>query len=153
MNGYTTKIITTIGDVPSDHVPVTHFRGLVNNVPWATISKAISEAHFAGQIRACKLVRGLGDLKTGRVFVHEGDTTQFLAARYSPAPQTPVQPHVQEPTPEPAVVSDAAPELRTAELIAAIHGLTIAVQDLTAAMQLKAESVCEDAYTTNGFHG
>lgn len=132
---YETQIITSIDQVLPGYVPVPSMRGNLNG-HWGTVSKAVSEAHAAGLIRAQKLVRCLGDCRTGRVFVHEGDAKAFIQERYThllhdaPAPQPPKQATVRE---------------SESELLAAIKALTVAVGDLTAAMQLKSEVVVEEA--------
>lgn len=133
---HTTKIITAEEQIPDGFVPVNHFRenGFVQR--WPTIAKAISDAHTLGRIRAVKLCRTMGDLKTGAVYVHEGDTTAFLAARY-PHPSM-IQPPAVE---TPAVETHAD----TATLHDAVERLIVAVNDLTAAMRLKAEATLEEA--------
>jgi hypothetical protein len=130
MTKHATKIITNPQDVPLGYVPVGRFRESTTR-NWKTIAKALSDAHQGGTIRAVKLVRGLGDLKTGPVFLHEGDTEAFLAERYPDA----------EPQATPAAPSAEA----TGELMEAIVRLTDAVRDLTAAMQLRAEVAVEEA--------
>lgn len=129
---YETQIIHSIHEVPTGYVPVPSLRGNHNGY-WPTISKAISEAHAAGLIRAAKLVRCLGDCKTGRVFVHEGDAKAFIAERYPHATHAPAAPAAEPP--RPAVARESSDEL-----LAAIKRLTAAVEDLTAAMQLRAEA-------------
>ena len=134
---YSTKIITSADDVPPEHVAVTEFRNAVPHAHWATVAKAISEAHTTGTIRACKLVRCLGDLKTGRVFVHRGDAERMLAERYA----TPAVAPKQERPVQPLAVTSV-----DSELLAAVARLTRAVEDLTAAMELKAEVACKEAF-------
>jgi hypothetical protein len=150
---YTTKIITTIDDVPADHVSPAVFRELFPHVSPVAIQKAISDAHMDGHVRACKLVRTLGELKNGRVFVHKGDTVAFLDGRYGTKDEGPQCDEVvvkEIAAPAPAPVVDA---VSAADLLFAIRRLTVAVHDLSAAMALKSEAVCEEAYHTNGFAG
>lgn len=147
MNGkHTTKIITSEEQIPDGFVPVNHFRenGFVQR--WPTVAKAISEAHSLGRIRAVKLCRTMGDLKTGAVYVHEGDATAFLAARY-PHPSM-IQPSAGETivvdTPaEPARLGEAGEAIE--RLTAAMGDLMAAMADLTVALRLKAEATLEEA--------
>jgi hypothetical protein len=128
---HTTRIITAEEQIPDGFVPVSHFRenGFVQR--WSTIAKAISEAHSLGRVRAVKLCRTMSDLKVGPVYVHEGDTAAYLAVRY---------PHHEEPQP-PVVETPVG----TATLQEAVERLIEAVNDLTAAVRLKAESTLEEA--------
>lgn len=133
---YQTKIITSDDQVPSDYVPVNNFRtnGFVGR--WATIAKAISEAHSNGHIRAVKLCRTVGDLKTGLVYVHEGDCTAFLNERYS-------EDRIKR---KPKAVEHArAAEANEAveRLAAAAADVVAAMADLTAALRLRAEETIE----------
>lgn len=165
MAKHRTLIVTDSAQVPDGYVPVTSLRGKASR-KWKTVAKAISDAHAAGEIRAVKLVRCLGELKTGRVFVHPGDTDEFLRARWGDDWNRKDEP-VAEPTPL-AVKADCDAEwpvdtLRdevfhlacktkaSAEcverltdevtgLIACMNTLRETVSDLVAAMQLRTES-------------
>lgn len=140
---HTTRIITAEDQIPDGFVPVNHFRenGFVQR--WATIAKAISDAHSVGRIRAVKLCRTMGDLKTGAVYVHEGDTTAFLAARY-PHPSMIQPPAVETPVVEtPARMGEAGEAIE--RLTAAMGDLMAAMADLTVALRLKAEATLEEA--------
>lgn len=138
---HTTRIITAEEQIPDGFVPVNHFRenGFVQR--WPTIAKAISEAHTLGRIRAVKLCRTMGDLKTGAVYVHEGDTTAFLAERY-PHPGTTTPPAVETPA-EASRLGEAGEAIE--RLTAAMGDLMAAMADLTAALRLKAEATLEEA--------
>jgi hypothetical protein len=137
---YATKVITTIDDVPADYVPARDFNAQFPHIKRGTLQKMISDAHMLGHIRAVKLVRTLGDLKTGRVFVHRDDTRQFLEAHYRrQAEWAAASRTVVAPPPAP-VASGELPGL-----LAAIRTLTVAVENLTAAVELKSEAMCVDA--------
>lgn len=135
---YQTKIITSDNQVPSGYVPVNNFRanGFVGR--WPTIAKAISEAHSNGQIRAVKLCRTVGDLKTGLVYVHEGDCTAFLNERYS-EPRT----AAKAKDAEPARLHETGEAIE--RLTTAMGDLMAAMADLTAALRLKTEATLEEA--------
>jgi hypothetical protein len=140
---HTTRIITAEDQIPDGFVPINHFRenGFVQR--WATIAKAISDAHSVGRIRAVKLCRTMGDLKTGAVYVHEGDATAFLAARY-PSHDVTQEPEVATPAgKEPAVDGEASEAIE--RLTAALGDLMAAMADLTVALRLKAEATLEEA--------
>lgn len=138
---HTTKIITAEEQIPDGFVPVNHFRenGFVQR--WPTIAKAISDAHTLGRIRAVKLCRTMSDLKTGAVYVHEGDTTAFLAARY-PHPSM-IQPPAVEMPADTARLGEAGEAIE--RLTAAMGDLMTAMADLTVALRLKAEATLEEA--------
>jgi hypothetical protein len=140
---HTTRIITHESQIPDGFVPVNHFRenGFVQR--WPTIAKAISEAHSLGRVRAVKLCCTLGDLKTGPVYVHEGDVAAFLAARY-PGEDAAHEPEVAAPVRKKSTVDGEAGEA-IERLTAAIGDLMAAMADLTVALRLKAESTLEEA--------
>jgi hypothetical protein len=140
---FNTRIITTIDDVPVDHVPCKYFYRHFDGVLPATFQKMLSDAHKDGHVRAVKLVRTIGELKTGRVFLHKEDTLRFLESQLSKKSEE--QPKAVEAPRVSAAWQD------NSELMAAIRRLTQAVQDLTAAMELKSESVCDDACQAGGF--
>lgn len=138
---YSTVIVTSLDQIPDGYVPVAEMKGQFNG-NWPTVKKRISDAHAAGRIRAAKLVRTLGDLRTGRIWVHPDDAREFITdalAREEHAAKAEPQ-RVEEP-PRTAVARESSDEL-----LLAIKRLTAAVDDLTAAMQLRAESTFgEDA--------
>lgn len=153
MAGYKTAIITSLDQVPEGHVRLARLRRKLDTrlwSQWRTIARGLSAAHAEGTIRAAKLVRSLGDLKVGAVFVHEGDALAFIEERYD-APQrggkaegSKVVLRVPAPPVE-AATDTAALEERVVLLTASIHDLTAAVLDLTAAMRLRAEAtLCGD---------
>ena len=135
---HTTRIITDESQIPDGFVPVSHFRenGFVQR--WPTIAKAISDAHSLGRVRAVKLCCTLGDLKTGPVYVHEGDAAAFLAARY-PSESAAHEPEVAAPVgKQPTVDGEAGEAIE--RLTAALGDLMAAMNDLTVALRLKAEA-------------
>jgi hypothetical protein len=140
---HTTRIITHESQIPDGFVPVNHFRenGFVQR--WPTIAKAISEAHSLGRVRAVKLCYTLGDLKTGPVYVHEGDAAAFLAARY-PTEGAAHEAEVAAPVSRKSTVDCEAGE-GIERLTAAVSDLMAAMADLTAALRLKAEATLEEA--------
>lgn len=137
-----TQIITSADQVPEGYVPISEFKGTTPAL-WRTVHKALSDAHATGLIRAVKLVRCLGDCKTGRVFVHGDDARAFLQGRYGRPceAEQPATPHVE-----------AAAVPRVDELREAIVRLTEAVHDLTAVVRLRAEREFDSAYgeSSNG---
>jgi hypothetical protein len=141
---FNTRIITTIDDVPVDHVPCKYFYRHFDGVLPATFQKMLSDAHMNGHVRAVKLVRTIGELKTGRVFLHKEDTMRFLESQLSKKAEE------QRPAATDTHVVSATWQ-DNSELLAAIRGLTKAVKDLTAATELKSEAVCEEACQAGGF--
>jgi len=140
---HTTRIITDESQIPDGFVAVSHFRenGFVQR--WPTIAKAISEAHSLGRVRAVKLCCTLGDLKTGPVYVHEGDAAAFLAAR-DPQHDATQEPVVETPAVEtPARMGEAGEAIERPT--AAMGDLMAAMADLTVALRLKAEATLEEA--------
>lgn len=133
---YAARIVTSLDQVSEGYVPVPSLRGNANGY-WPTVAKALSDAHAAGVIRAEKVVRSLGDLKTGRVFLHEEDARAFIAERYPHALHHEPQVAAAEP-PKQAVARESDDEL-----LAAIRSLIVAIHDLTAATQLLAERQIE----------
>lgn len=142
MSKHETVIITNASQVPDGYVPMKSpvFTDAFPAVSPRTIWKALSDAHHEGWVRAAKLVRCLGDLKTGRVFVHEDDAAGYLNSRYAARSQLPEEP---KPQPKPSAAVIEVPfggTTHVAELLDAVQRLTAAVGDLTAAMQLRAEA-------------
>jgi hypothetical protein len=68
---HSTKFITDESQVPDGYVPLASF---YKN---KRIHRALCDAHKAGNVRAVKLVRHEGDIKTGAVWVHGEDAQLF----------------------------------------------------------------------------
>jgi hypothetical protein len=68
---HSTKFITDESQVPDGYVPLASF---YKN---KRIHRALCDAHKAGSVRAVKLVRHEGDIKTGTVWVHSEDAKSF----------------------------------------------------------------------------
>lgn len=71
---HSTRFITAESDVPEGYVPLASFDHTTR------LHRALSKAHAEGRVRAVKLVRHEGDIKTGAVWVHEGDAAVIRAA-------------------------------------------------------------------------
>jgi hypothetical protein len=145
MAKFRTQIVTQRVDVPVGYEPLHGFAGECPHVNSRTLHKALSDAHQGGLIRAVKLVRCLGDLKTGRVFVHGDDARAFLAERYAVTEVVPDEQPTEDDTTvvlPPAPAADHGAPLRDemASLRIEMARLRQAVADLTAAMQLRAEA-------------
>jgi hypothetical protein len=80
MGQYQTGIITDVSQVPEGYVQLVKFADR-RQPGGKTIHKALSEAHQRGDVRAVKLMRTLGDAKTGPVYVHRGDAESILRQR------------------------------------------------------------------------
>jgi len=140
MGKYQTEIVTRLVDVPAGFEPLHAFAHEYPHVNSRTIHKALSEAHHDGMIRAKKLVRCLGDLKTGRVFVHGDDALAFLAERYAVSEVVPDEQPTEDDAPAPAADHGAPLREEMGALRIEMARLRQAVADLTAAMQLRAEA-------------
>jgi hypothetical protein len=68
---HTTKFIQDESQVPDGYVTLASFG---HNTP---LHRAMCDAHRDGRVRAVKLVRHEGDIKTGAVWVHAGDAEGF----------------------------------------------------------------------------
>ena len=68
---HSTRFITDESQVPDGYVPLASFG---HNT---TIHRALCDAHRDGRVRAVKLVRHEGDVKTGAVWVHGVDADEF----------------------------------------------------------------------------
>lgn len=81
--------------------------------------RALSDAHRDGKIRAVKVVRCEGELRTGAVWVHEADARSFLSSRLAASPPAHKnKPRVSEDSAQPIAALASA----IVELAAAIRG-------------------------------
>lgn len=153
MAGHKTGIITRLDQVPDGFIRIARLRRHLDPrlwSQWRTVSRGLSAAHAEGLIRAVKLVRSLGDLKVGAVFVHEGDAMAFVSERYEAQPNgKPKKAEVVLNVPvvpdQNTAVDTATLEQRLGLLTAAVHDLTAAILDLTAATRLRAEAtLCDE---------
>lgn len=78
---HSTRFINDESHVPDGYVPLASFGHNTR------IHRALCDAHRDGRVRAVKLVRHEGDIKTGAVWVHEGDAAEFRDAYESPQPK------------------------------------------------------------------
>jgi len=78
---HSTKFITDESQVPDGYVPLASF---YKN---KRIHRALCDAHKAGNVRAVKLVRHEGDIKTGTVWVHGEDAASFQQSYGREAPK------------------------------------------------------------------
>lgn len=74
MGFYRTQIIKDESEVPPGYVP------LANYGKKTATHRRLCAAHAEGAIRAVKQARYVGEMRTGRVWVHEQDAAAFLAA-------------------------------------------------------------------------
>lgn len=68
---HSTRFITEESQVPAGYVPLASFDST------SRLHRALCKAHSEGKVRAVKLVRHEGDIKTGPVWLHAGDAEKF----------------------------------------------------------------------------
>jgi hypothetical protein len=162
MGQYQTGVITDISQVPEGYVQLVNFADR-RQPGGKTLHKALSEAHQRGEVRAVKLIRTLGDVKTGPVYVHRGDAESHLRGRAAngktghngngqivPGAKAKFAGAPAEATPaQAAAAADALDDLRgtMSQLCDRVEDLTKVIEDLTAAMQLRAEQDCHNRET------
>lgn len=78
MANHMTQFIRDEHEVPDGFVPLSEFDCT------ASARRQLSTAHAMGEIRAVKIVRTPGDLRTGKVWVHAADAADFLAGWSNP---------------------------------------------------------------------
>lgn len=118
MPTYRTEIIKEESEVPAGYIPLASFGRKTAK------HSRLCAAHAKGLIRAVKLARHLGEMRTGKVWVHQQDATNFLAAETSPEKTKPQE-----------LIPQADPLAGHANAICAEIGLlALAVADLTEAV-------------------
>jgi len=134
-----TTVVTDESQVPATYVKLST-RYPVHSREHSALVHAVRGGH----VPACKLVRTTGDWKTGRLFVCAASAEAFLRERYAPKP---VHPTMDVSSVEELVASVPPPPQRSmteeqAEVLTArLWRLEVAVNDLTAAMQLQTEAL------------
>lgn len=164
---YTTAYINDESQVPDGYVPMALFDHTTR------LHRALSKAHSEGKVRAVKLVRHEGDIKTGPVWVHGGDAEEFRQSHEATRPTAPEPADIPATAPviacrehdERRVVSAAQMEAAVIALCEINNGITlmhatlerltaavenIATQpDYAASMRREITAACE---SSNGFH-
>lgn len=156
MGQYQTGIITDVDQIPEGYVQLVRFADR-RQPGGKTIHKALSEAHQRGDIRAVKLMRTLGDAKTGPVYVHRGDAEDHLRSRAAvgrtgkdrsgrivPGGTAKFTAEDAAAFATPSQAAAAADDLYGAieSLRGIIECLRDSVDNLTAAMELRTEAEC-----------
>ena len=137
MAKFKTTVVTDESQVPATYVKLST-RYPVHSREHSALVHALRGGH----VPACKLVRTTGDWKTGRLFVCAASAEAFLRERYAPKP---VHPSMDVSSVEELVASVPPPAQRSmteeqAEVSTSrLWRLEIAVNDLTAALQLQTE--------------
>lgn len=141
-----TRFIVHESQVPEGYVPLTAVTRRDTQAEINFLRRAC-DAHNRGEIRAVKLVRSAGEVKTGRVWVHSGDFAAWSARQSKSeraAEAAPVA--VAEPsTIGGDVLADVLREARSlretnAALVSQIDRLLDAFSGLQAAIELQAEA-------------
>lgn len=164
---YTTAYINDESRVPDGYVPMALFDHTTR------LHRALSKAHSDGKVRAVKLVRHEGDIKTGPVWVHAGDAEQFRKAHEATPPASPEPADIPTTAAvvadrehdERRVVSPAQLEAAVAALCEINNGITLmqaTLERLTAAVENIAtqpdyaaslrRDIAATSETGNGFH-
>lgn len=138
-----TKFISDESQVPAGYVALTSVtkRGTPEEVNFL---RRACDAHGRGEIRAVKLVRSAGEVKTGRVWVHAGDFAEWSARQTrgdSPAASAAVEDGSE-------VLVDVIREARSlretnAALVSQIDRLLDAFSGLQAAIELQVEAAAK----------
>lgn len=139
MTKHKTTVVTDESQVPATYVKLST-RYPVHSREHSALVHAVRGGH----VPACKLVRTTGDWKTGRLFVCAASAEAFLRERYAPKP---VHPSMDVSSVEELVASVPQPpergmsEKQAFLLTERLWSLELAIQDLTAALQLQTEAL------------